>query len=157
MSQGGMLVSIPNDILIPEVGRLLDEGGEVLLKTKGNSMLPAIVGDRDSVRLVKVAFDAVREGDIVLAEVGERIYVLHRVIRKVGGQLVLRGDGNLAATEVCLPENLIGVVTAVITPSGKEKKPGRAGLWRALHPFIRRCVLAVYRRTILKLYNRIEL
>lgn len=154
MLQDGMQVSVPNDILIPEVKRLLEEGREVVMRPKGSSMLPAIVGDRDSVRLVKVAFDAVREGDIVLAEVEERIYVLHRVIRKVGGQLVLRGDGNLTATEVCIPENLIGVVTAVITPSGKKKKPGNAGLWRALHPFVRRCVLAVYRRTILKLYNK---
>ncbi len=148
-----MQVSVPNDILIPEVRRLLDEGDEVVLKTKGGSMLPAIVGDRDSVRLVKASFDEVQEGDVVLAEVEGMRYVLHRVIRKCGGQLVLRGDGNLTATEVCLPDNLIGVVTAVITPSGKEKKPGKACFWRALHPFARRCVLAVYRRTILKLYN----
>ena len=157
MSQGGMQVSIPNDILIPEVRRLLDEGNEVVLKTKGGSMLPASVADRDSVRLVKASFGTSQKGDIVLAEVQERRYVLHRVIEKRGGQLILRGDGNLRLTEVCMPDQLIGVVTAVINPSGKEKKPGRAGLWRALHPFVRRCVLAVYRRTILKLYNRIEL
>ena len=152
-----MQISVPNDVLIPEVRRLLDNGDEVVLKTKGNSMLPTIVGDRDSVRLVKISFDIVHEGDIVLAEVGERRYVLHRVIRKSCDRLVLRGDGNLTGTEVCLPEKLIGVAIAVITPSGKEKKPGKAKLWRTLNPFARRCVLAVYRRTILKLYKRSEL
>lgn len=151
MPRSRMQVSIPNDILIPEVGRLLEGGSEVVLKTKGSSMLPAIIGERDSVRLRKTSFYDVQKGDIILAEIGEGHFVLHRVIDKRNDCLVLRGDGNIIGTEICRPENILGIVTEIITPSGRERKPGKARLWRALGPFTRRCVLAIYRRTILKL------
>ena len=151
MPRSRMPISIPNDILIREVGRLLEGGSNVELKTKGNSMLPAIIGDRDSVRLKRTSYADLVEGDIVLAEIREGHFVLHRVIDKKDDCLVLRGDGNIIGTEICRPENILGIVTEIITPSGRERKPGKARLWRTLGPFTRRCVLAIYRRTILKL------
>ena len=42
---------VPNAILLAEVSALVQEGKQVELLTKGCSMLPFIVGDRDSVRL----------------------------------------------------------------------------------------------------------
>ncbi len=88
-----MQVSLPNDILIAEVGRLLNEGKDVVLMTKGSSMLPHIIGGRDSVLLRKNK--EVNEGDVVLAEVGKSHYVLHRIVRIEGEEVTLRGDGNI--------------------------------------------------------------
>ncbi len=146
-----MQINVPNDILIPEIRRIIDMGSEVTLMTKGNSMLPYIIGGRDSVRLKKTSFETVQKGDIILAETSGGHFVLHRVIHKGTDRLTLRGDGNIKGSEICRPENIIGIVTKIITSSGQEKTPVKARFWRAIGPFPRRCMLAVYRRTILKL------
>ena len=44
-------VVVPNAILLGEVKSLLAEGKDVVIPTKGNSMLPFIRGGRDSVNL----------------------------------------------------------------------------------------------------------
>lgn len=49
------------------------------LKVRGNSMLPFIVGDRDSVVLIKA--QQLKNGDIVLAHLNNSRYVLHRIIK----------------------------------------------------------------------------
>jgi len=135
-------VTLPNDVLIPEIGRLLSEGREVVMKPKGNSMLPFIVEDRDSVVLKKLGSTGI--GDIVLASTGGR-YVLHRIIGKDGGRIVLMGDGNIKGTEACEEGDVLGTVIR-IERGGRTIKPGKAALWRALRP-VRRYMLAIYRRT----------
>ena len=144
-----MQVSLPNDILIAEVGRLLNEGKDVVLMTKGSSMLPYILGERDSVLLRKTK--EINEGDVVLAEVGKSHYVLHRIVRIEGEEVTLRGDGNIVGCERCRPGDILGTVIEISAPSGKSRKPGRAVIWRHLGAFPRRCILAVYRRTVLKI------
>ena len=42
---------IPNEILLGEVTSLLAEGQEVVLLTKGGSMMPFLRSERDSVRV----------------------------------------------------------------------------------------------------------
>ena len=135
---------LPNEIMIGAVSDLLKEGREVVMTPKGSSMLPFIRGQVDSVRLRKA--DSVGKGDIVLADLGGR-FVLHRVFREEGDTLVLMGDGNIKGPETCGRSDVLGVVTAVIRPSGKEVKPGKGGFWRALLP-VRRYLLAIYRRII---------
>lgn len=144
-----MQVALPNDILIGEVGRLLDGGKDVVLMTKGNSMLPFIIGERDSVLLRRE--QELREGDIVLAEVGKSRFVLHRIVKIEGENVTLRGDGNIRGREKCLRKDILGTVIEIQAPSGKGRKPGRARVWRRLGAFPRRCILAVYRRTVLKI------
>ena len=150
MSRRSMQISLPNEILIPEVRHIIDNGSEVELMTKGFSMLPFIIGGVDSVRLKKVSFDDITVGNIVLAEIEKGRYVLHRVIAKDNDSLTLKGDGNLKGCEICRRGDLIGIVTGIISPSGKVKVPGNARVWRMLGTFPRRCILALYRRTILK-------
>ena len=41
-------VTVPNEILLGEVGRLIEKGDKVTLLTKGSSMLPFIKGEKDS-------------------------------------------------------------------------------------------------------------
>ena len=84
-------MKIENDILIPELARLLSEGKEVRFTPAGVSMRPFIEGDKDSVILAPLN-RAPRRGDILLAQVqtlcGRTTYVLHRLIRIEGGQLL---------------------------------------------------------------------
>ena len=135
---------IPNDILLGEVAALLREGREAVITPTGNSMLPFIRGGVDRVVLRRT--DDVTVGDVTLVHTGGR-YILHRVIARDGDALTLMGDGNLQGTESCTTAEVVGTVTGIIRPSGKESKPGKGRLWRSLKP-LRRYLLAIYRRLI---------
>ena len=139
---------VANEILIPELARLLHEGKEVRFMPSGVSMRPFIEGDKDSVILSPVTRP--RRGDIILAQVATPdnriIYVLHRLIRIDDGIYVLQGDGNLTGEEHCRKEDIIGRVTKIETPSGHGKPLTRGLLWHALLP-VRRYLLKLYRHT----------
>ena len=146
----GNRIIVPNGILLEQVRALLAEGKEVILLTKGQSMMPFIRGERDSVAMIHR--DNVSVGDIVLAKVEGGRYVLHRVIKIEDGLITLMGDGNIRGHEHTVPERVAGTVTRIIKPSGREIKPGRGRLWKTLLPF-RRIILGVYRRW-LKVFGR---
>lgn len=140
-------ITIPNEILIPEVGRLLAEGREVEMRPKGNSMLPFIRQEKDNVVLKKK--DKVEKGDIVLVDLGGR-YVLHRIIAEDGERLTLMGDGNVRGTESCTKDKVLGTVVKIVRPGGKSVTPSKGKLWKALLP-VRRYLLAFYRRVWTKI------
>ena len=148
-------MKVANDILIPELGRLLAEGKEVRFTPSGVSMRPYIEGDKDSVVLAPVK-GMPRRGDILLATVenlcGRTTYVLHRLIRIDGDILVLQGDGNLAGEERCKVGDVIGKVIAIENPKGRRKMLTRGKLWFALKP-VRKWLLKIYRHTLLKMYK----
>ena len=77
-------MKVANDILIPELARLLNEQKEVRFTPSGVSMRPFIEGDKDSVILASMNRQPQR-GDILLAQVtaanGNKTYVLHRLVR----------------------------------------------------------------------------
>ncbi len=134
---------VPNEILLEEAADLLARGIEVILMTKGNSMLPFIRGEKDSVNLKK--YDAVQVGDIVLARIAPQRYVLHRIIGIEGDQVTLMGDGNLVGTESCRLSDILGTVREIIRPNGSVKKVTDGAIWRKLLP-VRRYLLWIYRR-----------
>ena len=142
---------VPNSILLAEVGRLLDEGKDVELLTKGNSMLPFIHGGKDSVVLRKFAPESLNTGDIILAEVSPSHYVLHRLVSCDGDRLTLHGDGNLQGVEQCLRKDVLGTAVEVVRPGERHVAPPKAVLWNRLPYVVRRYFLAFYKRTILKL------
>ena len=139
---------VRNDVMLGEVRKMIAEGHSVTIKVKGRSMLPFIVGERDSVRLVKPS--ALKVRDIVLAEIDEGHYVLHRIVRIEPTRITLMGDGNLKGMEYCRPKDVAGKV-GVIFRNSKSIDPWAAseqrkvGIWLALKP-IRRILLAIYRR-----------
>ena len=139
-------IILPNSLLLGEVSALLAEGHPVVLMTKGNSMLPFIRGDKDSVRLV--AAEEYKTGQAVLAQIGPGHYVLHRLVEIDGENVTLQGDGNLRGREHCRRSDICGVVTQVLRPGGKTAGPRDdcAAKWRRLPYIIRRVVLAIYRR-----------
>ncbi|MCR4569317.1 MAG: S24/S26 family peptidase [Bacteroidales bacterium] len=134
---------LPNEVLLEEAGKLLDEGRDVTFTPLGSSMLPFIHGGKDSVTLRKMP--SAQVGDIVLVRLPGR-YVLHRIIALEGEKVTLMGDGNLVGTENCRLPDIMGTVTAI--QKGKRSvTPGKGRFWRALKPF-RRYILAIYRRLI---------
>ena len=156
MPPSRMQITLPNEILLEEVASLLAEGREVELKSKGTSMLPFIVGGRDSMILKKAAGVPPRRGDIVLARRSPGNYVLHRIVSVDGEKVRLMGDGNLSGTETVGRGDILGKVVGIVSPSGRRRNPGNAYLWRKLPPFVRRCTLALYRRTVYRVLKRNE-
>lgn len=136
---------LPNKVLLEEVAALVAQGKDVVFTPKGNSMLPFIRGDRDSVRLS--ACGEPEEGDIILARHDGR-YVLHRVVSVEEKTLLLMGDGNLQGTERVLRSDILGKVTAILRENGRTVIPGKGRLWRVLKP-LRRYILGIYRRIAL--------
>ncbi len=140
---------IPNDILLKDISRLLEEGKTVTLLAKGCSMLPFIHGGKDSIILKK--FEKYCVGDIVLAEVSKDFYVVHRIIFLEKG-VTLMGDGNFRGTEHCRLEDIKGKVTGIvhkdknINPDSRSQKT-LSKIWNILLP-CRRILLGIYRRLL---------
>ena len=131
-----------------EVSKLVAEGESVTIMTKGSSMLPFIVGERDSVVMKRI--DNLKPGMIVLAYVEGRRYVLHRIISINGDVVTLMGDGNIVGVEHCHIADVKATATCIIRPSGvidcqSMNHIRKAALWKSLLP-VRRYLLAIYRR-----------
>ena len=135
--------------VIEEAIRLAREGVRVTFPVTGQSMLPFIIGGKESVILHAPGLTAV--GDVVLAWVDGNRYVVHRIINIDGDRVTLMGDGNLRGTEHCLLKDIKARVTHVVSADNKKRdlysrwRVRAAKLWYWLRP-IRRYLLAIYRR-----------
>ena len=126
----------------------MKEGHTVTLRTKGSSMLPFIVGGRDTGVLQQAV--SWQEGDIVLAYLPEGRYVLHRIYRLSKEDVILMGDGNLQATECCKQSDIVGKAVQIIRDGRivdchAAGERWRARLWRWLLP-LRRIILGIFKR-----------
>lgn len=146
------VIEVPNEVLIAEIQKTLQQGHTATFRVKGNSMRPFLESLRDVARVEKVTPEAVSEGDVVLAEIAPKRYVLHRVIERTDNQLTLKGDGNVAGVEHCLDTDVVAIATAFYrkgrsTPDSVTSLKWRiySSVWLALSP-LRRILLALYRR-----------
>ena len=144
---------ITDEIILQEAIRLVEEGVNVTLPVKGYSMLPFIIGSQESV-ILQLPISP-KTGDVVLAWVENCRYVVHRIINITDDQVTLMGDGNVAGTEHCKLSDVKAVASHVVDAKGRKHDlytPWRckgARLWFKLLP-VRRYLLAIYRRTWLK-------
>lgn len=138
-----------DDTIIEEAIRLVEDGVSVMLPVNGNSMLPFIIGGKESVILQKPVLS--KKGDVVLAWTDGCRYVVHRIIAIEGEAVTLMGDGNLSGTEHCTLKDVKAKVTHVV---GADERPHdlycrwrrvAARLWWHLRP-VRKYLLAIYRR-----------
>ena len=151
-------LQIANELLLPEVIRMTDEGRTVTLPLRGYSMRPFLEDGRDKALLSKPT--TIHVGDAVLAEIAPRQYVLHRIIKINGDKVTLLGDGNLS-TEHCLLSDVKATAIGFFR-KGRETLDSTDGrkwrtyswIWMRLRP-VRRYLLAFYRRIWLKLFNPI--
>ena len=136
--------------IIEEACRLVREGVNVTLPVKGRSMLPFIIGGKESVILHSQG-GIVDVGDVVLAWVYGNRYVVHRIIKLDYDRVTLMGDGNVAVTEHCRLNDIKARVTHVVDAKDKTHylynrwRMLGAKVWYWLRP-IRRYLLAIYRR-----------
>ncbi len=145
-------IQLANAIILSEVVNLVNTGCEVTLKVKGSSMLPFIVGSRDSVILIKE--ENYKIGDIVLALINGETYVVHRIIKMTDSEVVLMGDGNSIGVERCTLSDIkakaIKIIRKGIEVDCYTKAECRKWrIWRNILPF-RAYILAILRRTIYK-------
>lgn len=138
---------LPNDLLLPQVRQLIQEGRTVTISVKGYSMRPFLEHCRDKVTLAP--FTSLRVGDAILAEIAPGRFVLHRILRMQGDRITLMGDGNVRGTEHCRHRDVVGIVVtyvrngrAVAASSGKLRMGIK--IWRFLLP-VRRYLLFIYR------------
>jgi len=138
-----------DDIIIKEAIRLVGDGVCVTLPVSGRSMLPFIIGDRESVILQRPG--CLQVGDVVLAWVDGYRYVVHRIIGIDGDQVTLMGDGNLMGTEHCTLGDVKAVATHVVDADGQRHdlyaawRRVAAWWWYRLCP-VRRYLLGIYIR-----------
>ena len=136
--------------IIEEAVRLAREGVRVTFPVKGQSMLPFIIGGKESVILHSPG-GIVDVGDVVLAWVDGNRYVVHRIIKLDYDRVTLMGDGNVAVTEHCRLNDIKARVTHVVDAKDRTHylynrwRMLGAKVWYWLRP-IRRYLLAIYRR-----------
>lgn len=140
-----------DEAIIKEAVKLVNDGISVTFPVKGRSMIPFIIGGKESVILQRSG--TLRPGLIVLAEVAPSRYVLHRIIKiePDGGQIILMGDGNVRGTETCQTCDVMARATHVVDGKGRKRSLESASrmflarLWKIMLP-IRRYLLAILRR-----------
>jgi hypothetical protein len=137
-----------DDEILAEAIRLVGEGIAVTFPVNGRSMLPFIVGGRESVILEKPR--PAQVGDVVLAHIDNVRYVIHRILKIDGEDVTLMGDGNLYGVERCRLQDIKATATHVVGKDGKRRSLDskqsrrRANIWRKLQP-VRKWLLLVYR------------
>lgn len=154
-------IQFPNEHLFPKLCEFIDEGKSVTVNLKGNSMRPFLESDRDQGILVK--HNGIKKGDVVLAEIYQGHFVLHRIDKilyrgdEISGlcdmpdcDVVLRGDGNPIGTELCKLRNVRAICSKLVR-DGKEYDLNTSNTWKMyswtwtrLLP-VRRYLLAFYK------------
>jgi hypothetical protein len=135
--------------IIEEAVRLVNDGICVTLPVDGQSMLPFIIGGKESVILQKP--ENLKVGHVVLAWVDGNHFVVHRIKAIDGTAVTLTGDGNLGGLEHCQLSDVRALATHVVDAKGRKHdlytkwRMRGVNLWNMLFP-LRRYILGVYRR-----------
>ncbi len=141
---------IQNDLFFQEVANRIAQGERVRIKAKGNSMLPLIRDGKDEVVLEKPNTHSFQKGRLLLVQLADKRFVLHRVKKRYDTHLILQGDGNLSIIEACSPNDVIAEAITVIRNGKAIRRGGFSwNLYRFLWPknmFLRRVGLGIYRR-----------
>ena len=136
-------------IIIEEASRLVSEGVCVTLPVNGQSMLPFIIGGKESVILQKP--ENLKVGHVVLAWVDGNHFVVHRIKTIDGTSVTLTGDGNLGGLEYCQLSDVRALATHVVDSNGRKRylytkwRMRGVNIWNKLFT-LRRYILAIYRR-----------
>lgn len=142
---------VNNHLFMQEITRMFRQEGKksVTFIVRGFSMRPFLEDGRDKVVLVPPREPKI--GDVVLAEISEKRYALHRVIKVEDGTYTMRGDGNpLSMTEQFTQDKIIGLADGFIRKGKFVSTDSRqwrcySAVWNILKP-LRRILLAIYRR-----------
>lgn len=115
--------------------------------------------ERDEVLIAAPDPESLKRGDVVLAEVSDGVFVLHRIVKAEGEHLTLQGDGNVGTKEYCQRKDVLGIALGFYRKGRPEpdlttslKWRVYSAIWLSLTPF-RRYILAAYRRLWLRFFK----
>lgn len=141
-------VVIPMEELVPLLQLQMESAGQAWLTVTGGSMMPMLYHRKDRVRLEPV--QELKKGDLILYLRHSGAYVLHRILKVKGDQLICCGD-NQFRTELIDKDQVLAVVAA-FTRKGKQFTVQDRGyrryvaLWVGLHPL--RWLYLAFRRVL---------
>ncbi|MDD4372055.1 MAG: S26 family signal peptidase [Anaerostipes sp.] len=119
-----MRVSLEDLVLLAK--EQLSMGREVSFTITGNSMWPFLCHRRDKVVLESINKNKIKKGDIILFQVSEGNYVLHRITKKIGDLYITTGDGNTWRDGVVSPNQVVARVSMMVR---KGKKIRCDNIW----------------------------
>ena len=146
-----MKLQVDNKIFFAEVESLLAEGESVTVRVRGCSMMPHLRDGKHSVVVRRCKAEDIKLGAVMFFEYRGQ-WIMHRLRRIEGDRLIFAGDGNYKLEEVVGRDALRGVVTDIISPSGKKLSCEsflwrfKSGAWLMLPAIVRRYMLAIIRR-----------
>lgn len=104
---------IENDIYIPVLRELIEEGQQVRMTVSGSSMSPLICHHRDSV-LLEAPKGPLKKGDIAFYQRDNGAYILHRICKvKKGEGIWCIGDNQTVIEGPLREDQVFALVTAI--------------------------------------------
>ena len=141
-------IQFPNEKFFPDILEWFEKTKTISINLKGNSMRPFLESGRDVGIISKP--EALKKGDVVLAEIHKGVFVCHRIVGIKAGIVTLRGDGNVQGTETCIIEDVRAQLISVVR-NGRHYNLKTSRVWK-LYSFcwtrllpLRRYLLALYR------------
>jgi hypothetical protein len=105
--------SIKSAQLFPAISELLQNNQRVRIRVTGDSMMPFLRADTDSVELSAVSFKDLRLGQITLIKRTTGQYILHRLVYKKKDCFYIAGDAQSRVEGPLLPGQLVAVVSNI--------------------------------------------
>jgi signal peptidase I len=121
-------VIYPAREVMPLIEEALLRGQRVRLTATGGSMWP-FLRHNDVIELAPVSGEP-RVGDILLARLDADTYVVHRLYRRTGGEILLLGDGTTDTDDPLPLDAVVGEV--VFVQRGRHWRTVHRGWWRLL-------------------------
>ena len=143
------LLQMTDKNAIEDAVKFVSDGMEVIFPVEGDSMLPFIIGGKDSVVLTQPVKILKRRVYLAWTEGG--YYVIHRIEKIKGNRIKLMGDGNLKNGEYCNIEDIKAYVRFYVSKDGKRhylyslKRRILVRIWLFLKP-LRRFILFIYKK-----------
>lgn len=137
-----------NDDFFQEVITQINNGKEVKILAKGDSMMPFIRNMCDIIVLSSLV-DKPKIGDVVLAKTSMGNFVIHRIEMIEDDKIILRGDGNICEREMCNEHDIFADVIKVVRNGKTILKDSIKWKMMDMMPsnkFMRRVFLGMYRR-----------
>lgn len=138
---------ISNDVFFAQVMEFLRQGESATIMVSGRSMSPTFKDGVDKITISPFNPSELKKGDVVLFNRGDTICV-HRIIKRKGDRLIIRGDGNgIKALEYARVTDVMGIITAGTMYGGRPfKTTDRLWKWNTSMIFNFFPALAVWHR-----------
>ena len=144
-------IVLPNQEFFQCVEQMLQQGKEVEIAVKGQSMRPFLKHGEKVIVAPLLHHTLLKRGMIILARTADGTVMMHRIFRISGEQIVMKGDGNLYQTEPIQRNDILGIATSVVR-NGKQTSlytiPRQWAAWCWRNMLVRRIGLKIYDRFI---------